>query len=233
MVGEAMSAAAESGGSAPLSVDVVSDVVCPWCYVGKRRLERAIAAAGVPLTIRWRPFQLDSTIPIGGKPRRDYLQQKFGSAARIDEIHKAITATGAAEGIAFAFDKIEVSPNTLDAHRLVRWAEEAGLQNEVVEALFRAYFIEGRDIGDHAVLADIAGSAGMDCATVAARLARDEDRGAVQAEIESAQRIGVTGVPTFILGGRYGLVGAQPAEEIAKALRSIAAKNAGEEPMPA
>jgi predicted DsbA family dithiol-disulfide isomerase len=213
--------ASEHGG--PLAVEVISDVVCPWCYVGKRRLEKAIAAAGIPLTIRWRPFQLDSTIPPEGKPRRDYLQGKFGSAARIKQIYDALAETGRTEGISFDFERIEVSPNTLDAHRLVRWAEAEGVQDGVVEALFRAYFIDGRDVGDHSVLAEIAGGCGMDRANIAARLASEEDRHTVRAEIETAQRMGVTGVPTFILAERYALVGAQPAEEIAAALRRIAA----------
>jgi predicted DsbA family dithiol-disulfide isomerase len=213
--------ASEHGG--PLAVEVISDVVCPWCYVGKRRLEKAIAAAGIPLTIRWRPFQLDSTIPPEGKPRRDYLQAKFGSAARIEQIYDALAETGRTEGIAFDFERIEVSPNTLDAHRLVRWSEAEGVQDGVVEALFRAYFIDGRDVGDHSVLAEIAGGCGMDRASVAARLASEEDRQAVRAEMETAQRMGVTGVPTLVLAGRYALVGAQPAEEIGAALRRTAA----------
>ena len=221
MVDRGVSAARDSDG---LSVDVISDVVCPWCFIGKRRLENAIAAVGLPLRIRWRPFQLDPTIPPAGKDRRAYLEAKFGSAERIRQMQETIAATGAAEGIAFAFDKIAVSPNTLDAHRLVRWAGESGRQDEVVEALFRAYFLEGRNVGDHDVLADIAASAGMERESVAAWLASDQDRAAVSAEVEEAQRIGVTGVPTFILAARYALVGAQPAEEIAGALRAVAAE---------
>lgn len=215
----------EPTAAAPLTVDVISDVVCPWCFVGKRRLEKAVAAAAIPLTLRWRPFQLDPTIPPQGKDRRLYLEQKFGSEERIRQLHETISTAGAGEGISFAFDRIKVSPNTLDAHRLVRWAAAAGRQDAIVEALFRAYFLAGRDIGEPAVLADIAGDAGMDRDAVAARLASEEDRETVQAEIGEAQRIGVTGVPTFILGGRYALVGAQPAEEIAAALRELAARS--------
>jgi predicted DsbA family dithiol-disulfide isomerase len=212
----------------PLPIDVVSDVVCPWCFIGKRRLERAIALADVPAVIRWRPFQLDATIPSGGKSRRDYLEQKFGSPERIGKMHEHIAKLGAELGIPFAFDRIEISPNTLDAHRLIRWAGEQNAQEAVVEALFRAYFIEGRNIGEREVLADLAASAGMDRRIVLDRLASDDDRADVQADIVGAQRIGVTGVPTFILANRYGLVGAQPPEELARALRQVATERAGE-----
>lgn len=216
----------------PLTIDVVSDVVCPWCFIGKQRLEKAIALSDVPVAVRWHPFQLDPTIPPEGKSRRDYLEGKFGTAERIAELHRNIAAAGASEGIDFAFDKIEVSPNTLDAHRLIRWAAEDGRANgkqeAVVDALFRAYFLEGRDIGNHAVLAEIAEAAGMDRARIAERLATDEDRHEVAAEIASAQRIGVTGVPTFIIASRYGVVGAQAPATLSQAFAE-AAKAAAEE----
>jgi predicted DsbA family dithiol-disulfide isomerase len=206
----------------PLAIDVVSDVVCPWCFIGKRRLEKAIALSGVPVAVRWHPFQLDPTIPPEGKSRRAYLEAKFGTAERIAELHRNVAAAGAAEGIDFAFDRITVSPNTLAAHRVVRWAGEDGKQEAVVEALFRAYFLEGRNIGDHAVLTEIAEKAGMDRARVEARLASDEDRREVASEINSAQRIGVTGVPTFIIASRYGVVGAQAPETLAQAFAEAA-----------
>jgi predicted DsbA family dithiol-disulfide isomerase len=211
---------------APLSVDVVSDVVCPWCYIGKRRLEHAASTAGLPLVVRWRPFQLDPTIPPEGKDRDAYLTAKFGSKERIRALHSNVVSVGASEGIAFAFDRIRVSPNTLDAHRLVRWAGESGQQSEIVEALFRAYFLEGRDIGDHRELVLVAESCGLDAATIAADLDSPRDRESVAAEIAEAQRIGVTGVPTFILDGRYGLVGAQPSAQLAAAMRDAAASAA-------
>lgn len=212
--------------TAPLRIDVISDVVCPWCFVGKRRLEKAVAASDVPLQIHWRPFQLDPTIPPEGKDRRAYLEAKFGTEERIRQLHDNLAAAGEAEGIPFAFERIKVSPNTLDAHRLIRWAEESGKQEEIVETLFRAYFLEGRDIGDHAVLTEIAASAGMDRESTAARLASDEDREVVQSEIVSAQQMGVTGVPTFVLLGRYALVGAQPAPELARAFLAVAEREA-------
>ncbi len=201
----------------PLAVDVVSDVVCPWCFIGKRRLEKAIALAGLPVVVRWHPFQLDSTIPPEGKARSDYLMAKFGSAERIAELNDNIAAAGTSEGLDFALDRIEVSPNTLDAHRTIRWAAAEEKQEALVEALFRAYFMEGRNIGDHEVLAEIAASIGMDGARVAERLASDEDRQEVAAEVVSAQQIGVTGVPTFIIDRRYGVVGAQAPALLAQA----------------
>jgi predicted DsbA family dithiol-disulfide isomerase len=210
----------------PLKVDVVSDVVCPWCFIGKRRLEQAMADIAVPLEIRWRPFQLDPTIPPEGKDRRAYLEAKFGTADRIRQLQDRLSAAGEEEGIPFAFERIKVSPNTLDAHRLIHWAGESGKQERIVDALFRAYFLEGRDIGDHAVLADTAAAVGMDRAEVARRLVSDKDRASVRAEIAAAQQIGVTGVPTFILLGRYALVGAQPAAELARAFETVAERQA-------
>jgi predicted DsbA family dithiol-disulfide isomerase len=209
-------------GADRLAIDVVSDVVCPWCFIGKRRLEKALAESAVPVEVRWRPYQLDATIPPEGKSRRAYLEAKFGSPERIAQMHERVAAVGLTEGIPFAFERIAVSPNTLDAHRLIRWAGEAGVQEAVVEALFRAYFIDGRNLADPAVLAKIAAAAGMDGAVVLSRLASQEDSEAVRREIDEAQRIGVTGVPTFILAGRYALVGAQPAEAIAEALAQAA-----------
>jgi predicted DsbA family dithiol-disulfide isomerase len=213
-----------SAAGEPLAIDVVSDVVCPWCFVGKRRLDRAVAEAGLPLAVSWRPYQLDPSIPPGGRDRRDYMQAKFGSAEKIKHIQERLEGVGEAVGIAFAFDRIAISPNTLDAHRLIRWAGETGVEGDIVEALFQAYFVEGRDIGDRSVLADVAGAHGMERDAVAARLASDEDRDAVRREIDAAQQIGVAGVPTFILAGRYALVGAQPTEEIVAALQNVAAR---------
>lgn len=222
-----MSDATAKPAPTPLAVDVVSDVVCPWCFVGKRRLEKAIALSDVPVSIRWRPFQLDSTIPPEGKSRRDYLIGKFGSEERVQQLFDNLNEAGEREGIAFAFDRITVSPNTLDAHRLIFWADDAGQQDAIVEALFRAYFLEGRDIGDIAVLADIAASAGLDRDAIAARLASEEDRVAVHNEIAGAQLSGVTGVPTYILLNRYAVVGAQPPEQLAEAFAAAAGQLPG------
>jgi predicted DsbA family dithiol-disulfide isomerase len=209
---------------APLTIDIVSDVVCPWCYIGKRNLEAALAslpANGV--AVQWRPYQLDPTIPAEGIARRVYLERKFG--ARVDEIYTRVAAAGREAGINFAFDRVERSPNTLDAHRLIRWAQSAGKQDEIVERLFRDFFLEGRDIGDLAVLIEAASDAGMEHAVVERLLAGDADKDAVREEIATAQRLGVTGVPFFIFAGRFGLPGAQPAEVLSDAIRKAADKS--------
>jgi len=208
----------------PLKIDVVSDVMCPWCYIGKRRLESAIAGIDLVLDIRWLPFQLDPTLPAGGKDRKAYLAEKFGSIERARQLYENIRAAGDAENIPFAFNRIEVSPNTLDAHRLIRWAGgiDAATQDRVVEALFKAYFLDGEHIGDHDTLVRIAKDAGMDAGLVAELLAGDTDRELVTSEIAQAQAMGVSGVPTFIIANKYTLVGAQPAARLAEAIRTIA-----------
>jgi predicted DsbA family dithiol-disulfide isomerase len=206
---------------APLTIDIVSDAVCPWCYVGKRKLEAALALkADVPVEVRWRPYQLDPTIPPGGIARKDYMEKKFGSAGRVAEIYQRIEGAGRDAGIAFAFDKITRSPNTLDAHRLIRWSASAGKQDAAVERLFKAFFEEGADIGDHAVLTRIAGACGMDAVLVGELLAGEADKDAVREEIAEAQRLGVNGVPFFIIGGRFAVSGAQSAEVLASAIES-------------
>ncbi|GAC1335102.1 MAG: DsbA family protein [Beijerinckiaceae bacterium] len=221
-----MTLALDAETAAPLTIDIVSDVVCPWCYIGKRNLEAALAASpGANVEIRWRPYQLDATIPPDGIARRTYLERKFG--ARVDEIYTRVAEAGRQAGIDFAFDRIERSPNTLDAHRLIRWSQSAGKQNEMVERLFRDFFIEGRDIGDHAILTEAAASIGMDAQLVGRLLAGPDDIETVRQEIATAQRLGVTGVPFFIMAGRFGLPGAQPAEILADAINK-AAKKSGE-----
>jgi len=208
-----------------VTIDVVSDVVCPWCYLGKHRLEKAVAEIkDLDVAIRWRPFQLDPSVPPEGMPWADYARAKFGNVDALADGHKRLTEYGREVGIAYHFDAVTRSANTINAHRLVRWAAAAGKETEVVERLFAAYFSEGRDIGNPAVLAEIAGEAGLDAAAIAARLATDEDRDAVMAEIREAYQIGVTGVPTFILDRRYGVVGAQSVETLVSAIRETAAK---------
>ena len=215
-----------------ITVDVVSDVVCPWCFIGQKRLDKAVAAAGdVDVHIRWRPFQLDPTIPPQGKDRREYMRAKFGSDERIREIHARIEPLGEAEGISFAFDAIKVAPNTLDAHRLIRWAGAAGeaVQNRLVRRLFQLNFEEGVNIGDHAVLVEAAREAGMDASVVATLLPTDADVEAVRTEIATASRMGISGVPCFLLEGKYAVMGAQDADTLADAIRQVAqAKARGE-----
>jgi predicted DsbA family dithiol-disulfide isomerase len=201
--------------SEPLVIDVVSDVVCPWCYLGKRRLDAALAQ-GDGAQVRWRPYQLDPTIPAGGLERKAYMRAKFRDEARIADAHARLTALGQEAGIAFDFAAIDRAPNTLDAHRLIRFATEAGKADEVVERLFAAYFEQGRDIGDRAVLAEIGAAAGLD--DVAARLAGEEGADAVRAEIEAAQRMGVEGVPFFVFASKYAVSGAQSEEVLRQAM---------------
>ena len=211
-----------------ITVDVVSDVVCPWCFIGQKRLDKAIAASGVAVQVRWRPFQLDPTIPAEGKDRRDYMLEKFGSEQRIREIHARIEPLGAAEGISFDFDAIKVAPNTLDAHRLIRWAGAAGEgeQNRLVRLLFQLNFEQGKDLGDHAVLVEAAREAGMDAAIAQTLLPTDADVEAVRAEIATASRMGVTGVPCFLIENKYAVMGAQDTATLADAIRQVSAAKA-------
>ena len=201
----------------PIVIDVVSDVVCPWCYVGKRRLEAALRAAG-EVEVRWRPFQLDPTIPPQGLDRQAYMRAKFGDGPQLAQAHARLKALGAEVGVAFDFAAIRRSPNTLDAHRLIRFASEAGAADAVVERLFSDYFVQGRDIGDRAVLIEAARECGLDEKAIAARLASEEGRDEVRAEIESAQRVGVQGVPFFIFASKYAVSGAQSEEVLAQAI---------------
>ena len=204
-----------------MNIEVVSDVVCPWCYVGKRRLEAALARSGDSgVAVRWRPFQLDPTIPSEGLDRRAYMRAKFRDDTRLAEVHARLRAVGAEVRIDFDFEAISRSPNTLDAHRLIRWAAASGVQDEVVERLFSAYFEHGRDIGDRSVLAEIAGECGMDVEALERRFAGEDDVATIRAEIAEAQEIGVTGVPFFIFASRFAVSGAQSAEVLARAIKS-------------
>jgi predicted DsbA family dithiol-disulfide isomerase len=212
-----------------VSIDVVSDVVCPWCYLGQKRLEYATATLpDIDVSVRWRPFQLDPSIPRSGMDRLQYMIGKFGSEERIRQAHARIEPLGEAEGIAFNFEAIKVAPNTLDAHRVIRWASSAepDVQGNLVKRLFSLYFEEGADIGDHTVLAAAAEDVGMDRAVVEAMLATDADRGAVETEVATAARMGITGVPCFLLESRYAVMGAQDTETLADAIRQVAAAKA-------
>ena len=201
-----------------MEIDVVSDVMCPWCFVGKRRLEKAMAQRpDIEFDIRWRPFQLDPTIPPEGVDRKAYLQKKFGDAAGGD-MYKAIVEAGNGENIPFAFSDIEFSPNTLNAHRLIKWAATAGVQDQVVEALFDAYFIKGANLTDNDCLVDIAEAAGMEREVIDKLLSGDADIELVQEEIALAQQMGVTGVPCFIFANRVVAMGAQDPERLVEAI---------------
>jgi predicted DsbA family dithiol-disulfide isomerase len=202
-----------------MQIDIVSDTVCPWCFIGKRRIERAMALRpDVSFEVFWRPYRLDPTIPREGVDRRAYLRAKFGDSPRSSAMGDAIRSEGAGEGIEFAFDKIAKSPNTLDSHRLVRWSASAGVQDEVVERLFRAYFIDGKDIGDATELATVAADAGMDGELVASLLASDADLESVEREAGLANEMGITGVPTFIFDSKLMISGARDAELLARVI---------------
>jgi len=212
-----------------LRIDVVSDVVCPWCFLGQMRLDQAIAASpSVDIAVSWRPFQLDPTIPPEGMDRAAYMRSKFGDGDGLRQAHARLEALGSEVGIDYRFDAIKVSPNTLDAHRVIRWAGAAGaeVQNTLVRNLFRLYFEQGVNIGDHSALADAAGDAGMDRAVVESLLASDADRDAVAEEAATASRMGVTGVPCFLFEGKYAVMGAQDVATLVDAIKQIAAAKA-------
>ncbi len=207
-----------------LAIDIVSDVVCPWCFIGKRRLEDALRRLraerpDVAPTIRWLPYFLNPDTPDSGEPYRPFLERKFGGPEKLAQLWAQIAAAGRTAGIEFAFERIEVRANTLRAHRLIHRAQEKGHADALVERLFAAQFLQGENVGDAAVLARLAGECGDDEAAALAYLRSEADAGAVRAQVERAQRMGVTGVPFFIFAGRYGIGGAQPPEVLLDALR--------------
>lgn len=206
-------------------VDVVSDVMCPWCLIGFRRLEKAVAATpDLDWTVVWRPYQLDPTLPPEGKPREQYLNEKFG-AERAAAIYDRIREEGEKEGIAFDFESIEVSPNTLDAHRLLRWAVTASphIQNMLKERLLIDFFERGRNVGDKDVLLQAAHDVGLDARKIEPLLDSDLDRDAVAEEIAYLRRIGVQGVPCFIFEETMAVSGAQEPNTLAAAARQAIA----------
>lgn len=192
-------------------LDIFSDVVCPWCLIGATNLVRALAdSPDQPFELAWHPYQLDPELPPEGMDRREYLAKKFGGLQNVDRIHARVEEAAREAGVPVAFDRITRAPNTLDAHRLIRWAAAEGAQTRVAMALFARYFGEGEDISDHAVLASVAAEAGLDPTVIARLLAGDADRAEVREEAESARRAGITGVPAFIVAGQYAVTGAQP-----------------------
>lgn len=204
-----------------LTVQVISDVICPWCFIGKRRLEKAIVALGVPVRVHWLPFQLNPTMPKEGISRREYRIKKFGSWERSQELDARVIAVGKQEGIDFAFDRIERTPNTLDAHRLIWLAEAEGIQDSVVEALFRAYFTDGRDISNQQTLIDVVAEAGLDRAKTEAVLNGGEGMEAIKEAGELSRRHNVDGVPFFIITGQITLAGAQHPDTFLEAFRQV------------
>lgn len=209
-------------------IDVVSDVICPWCFLGKRRLDAALARLDdIDVFVRWRPFMLDATIPPEGLNRQDDMLAKFGPE-RLKTIHDPLIAAGEELGVPYNFDAITRTPNTLDAHRLIRWAHTVERQHETAERLFMAYWSEGQDVSDRDVLARCAGEVGINAAQIRELLDTAQDVEETRAEIAHATNIGVTGVPTFILGQSYALVGAQSPEVLADAIGRVAKELAEE-----
>jgi predicted DsbA family dithiol-disulfide isomerase len=213
-----------SAAATPLRIEVVSDVVCPWCYIGKRRLEKALALVAGSLVpqITWLPFQLNPGMPAEGMPRAEYRRAKFGSLERGRQLDARVAAEGRSEGLEFALERIERTPNTFAAHQLIDLAQQAGTGAAVVDALFCAYFEEARDVGDRGVLLGIAESAGLARAQVEARWADAAEARRVAQLEDSMKALGISGVPTFILERKFGVSGAQPAEALAAAMREAA-----------
>ena len=208
---------------AVVDIEVYSDVVCPWCFVGRRRLEKAVQLLDGRHEVRvtWKPYQLNPWMPPEGMERAEYRRMKFGSAERSSGMDARLVEAGRGEGIELAFERITRTPNTLAAHRLIWLAERHGRQIEVVDALFQAYFTDGKDIGDLAQLADLAGTAGLDADEVRRFLATDEGLAEVEAEEQAGRSLGIDGVPFFLLAGKYGVSGAQPAEVLVDVIERV------------
>ncbi len=209
-----------------VTLDIFSDPICPWCYIGKARLDAALLnAPGHPLTIRWRPFMLNPDMPAGGMDRRTYLETKFGGQQGAVDAYLPVAQEAAAAGLSVRLDAIQRTPSTIDAHRLIHWAGIEGVQTAVVSSLFAAYFTEGRDIGDHEVLGDIADACGLDASVVLRLLGSDADRREIVEMDAAARGMGVTAVPTFVVAGQHAVPGAQPTELWAKVIAEIAAQD--------
>ena len=204
-----------------MQVDIYSDIVCPWCYVGKRRMERALAQldGAAQAHITWRPFQLNPTMPLDGMDRTTYLKAKFGSLEAFGRMEEQLLAAGKDEQIPFAFEKIQRTPNTFAAHRLAWYAAQQGKQDEVVEALFRAYFLEGKHIGDMKTLTHVAAEAGLDRTETEAFLASETGVVEVKAEETVGRRLGIRGVPYFVFNGSIAISGAQTPDIFVSAIR--------------
>jgi len=212
----------------PLTLDIVSDVVCPWCYIGKHRIESALAlVADVPVEVRWRPFFLNPWVPREGISRDEYLTTKFGSVEAYGKIASRVVEAASEEGLVYRPDQVKRQPNTLDCHRLIHWAgrDPSGDKAAAVkQRLMELYFRDGGDLTDPEVLVQAAADCGMDAATVRQRLATDEDVDVVTAQAQEAADKGIGGVPTYVFAGKYAVSGAQPPEQLARAIRQVSAE---------
>jgi predicted DsbA family dithiol-disulfide isomerase len=207
-----------------VQLDIFSDPICPWCYIGKAYLDRALEAnPDHPFRIRWLPFMLNPAMPAQGMDRRTYLEDKFGGKAGAVQAYLPVEENAKTAGLVLNLDRISRTPNTVDAHRLIHWADIEGRQTAIVSALFRAYFIEGRDIGDPEVLADIADGSGMDASMVLRLLATDEDRREIVERDAAARGMGITSVPTFIVASKHAVPGAQPTALWGKVIQELRA----------
>jgi len=212
----------------PLTLDIVSDVVCPWCYIGKHRVENALALVqDVPVEVHWRPFFLNPWIPRDGISREDYLTAKFGSVEAYDRIASRVLEAASAEGLVYRPDLVNRQPNTVDCHRLIYWAgrDPSGDKSAAVkQRLMELYFRDGGDLTDREVLVQAAADCGMDAATIRQRLATDEDVDIVTAQAQEASDKGISGVPTYVFAGKYAVSGAQAPEQLARAIRQVSAE---------
>jgi len=208
-----------------VKLDIISDPICPWCYIGKANLDKALTdAPDHPFNIEWHPFQLNPDMPAGGMERRAYLEAKFGGQEGAVKAYAPVVEHAEKAGVTINFDAMQVTPNTLDAHRLIHWAGIEQRQTLMVDLLFKAYFIEGRDIGDHEVLADLADTAEMDAALVAKLLASENDRDDIRKRDAHSREMGVQSVPTFIVAQQHAVPGAQPPEMWAKVITEVTAQ---------
>ncbi|MCF2870620.1 DsbA family oxidoreductase [Octadecabacter sp. G9-8] len=205
-----------------VKLDIISDPICPWCYIGKTNLDRALEQIpDHPFTIEWHPFQLNPTMPAGGMGRRDYLEGKFGGKEGAVKAYAPVVTAAEAAGLKIDFDGMQRTPNTIDAHRLIHWAGIEGRQSFIVQRLFEAYFRDARDIGDHEVLADIADGCEMDAAVVTKLLNSDADIENIQKRDAHSREMGISSVPTFIVANQHAVPGAQPTEMWLKVMGEI------------
>lgn len=213
-----------------VKLDIISDPICPWCYIGKAGLDRALEAhPDHPFAIEWHPFQLNPDMPPEGMDRRTYLETKFGGREQAVAVYARIAEAAEAAGLTIDFEAIQRTPNTIDAHRLIHWAGLEGRQTAIVSSLFKAYFVEGRDIGDRTVLLDIAEASGLDRAMIERLLTSDADTADIRARDAHARERGVTGVPTFVIANQHVAPGAQPPELWASVIKDITAQLAERE----
>ena len=210
----------------PVRIDVVSDVVCPWCFIGKRRLEKAVALTpDVPIEVTYRPYFLNDWIPREGMARADYLTKKFGSPEAYRGMAERVADNAAQEGLTYAIDKIARQPNTLDSHRLIHWAGKQGRGPEMKQRLMELYFTEGADLSDREVLVRAAADIGMNADETRTRLATDEAVAEITASALQAKEAGINGVPTFVVDARYAISGAQAPETLAELIRKAASES--------